>query len=205
MLFEMKRLFHVLALGVGLMVLIDASLAIYVLHQTNHARQDPNAFLRLPIACQQCGPPASPNGAGDPVSVGFASGWAVRYVAKNCPFCRQDEPRWQMLKTQMEGLGYRVYIIPPMSSDAPEESSSGTGPLEKQLRLVPIDWIKHYRLTKTPTVLVFDPGGRLIWGHEGTLKSGDPDTALQAIRSARVLGARVMGLRESKHDAKPLR
>jgi hypothetical protein len=54
-----------------------------------------------------------------------------------------------------------------------------------QAVFVPMSWIKKFRLTFTPTFVVFGPSGRLLWTHQGTLAPDDMEAALEAVKSAR--------------------
>jgi thioredoxin-related protein len=84
-----------------------------------------------------------------------------------------------MLKSQLVKKGYRIYRIPPTwdesySNSAPEVAS------ETQISYVDVSWMKWYRLTSTPTTLLFDGHGKLIWSHIGTMDKDDQKSAMQA-------------------------
>jgi hypothetical protein len=112
-------------------------------------------------------------------STASARGWIVRYASQNCTVCRADEPRWRSLKLHLLRKGYRIYIILPQardaySKDAPELSDS------TQIAYPRIGWIKLYYLTATPTTLLFDSDGKMIWNHFGQMTEDDERAALEA-------------------------
>ena len=46
---------------------------------------------------------------------------------------------------------------------------------------VKMDWIKQFRLSSTPTVVIFDNKGRVLWQRRGMLKDVDYEAAEKII------------------------
>jgi hypothetical protein len=55
-----------------------------------------------------------------------------------------------------------------------------------QAAYVDVDWIKEYRLTLTPTVLVFDADRHVVWHREGVLRRDDATSLLRVLKTARM-------------------
>lgn len=125
--------------------------------------------------------PGGYSASGNKVSVSTAreKGWAVRYASSKCEYCRADEARWSNLKLQLLNKGYRIVEIPP---DLSESFSDGAPELtgETQIPFVDVDWMKRYRLTMTPTTLLFNGHGKVIWTQDGVMSEADQKSAAQA-------------------------
>jgi len=107
------------------------------------------------------------------------TGWAVRYVSRNCGYSASDS-NWPRMASELERLGYPITLLAPRVGDemlTEKVTPAGT----RQAAFVSIDWIKSFQLTMTPTLLVFDSHGQLIWHHEGTLAPRDIDAAARAL------------------------
>ena len=108
------------------------------------------------------------------------TGWAVRYASRFCKFCQKDEPKWQSLKSRLASNKYSIFTIPVTAGESYSEDAnalSGT----VQISYVDVGWIKQYRLSATPTTLIFNKNGQIIWTHAGTMTDDDEKSALHAI------------------------
>lgn len=121
---------------------------------------------------------------GTPLDLGGGTGgFAVRYASSGCPFSRIDE-QWNVLAPKLQERGLQVVVLLPNAQD--EFSKDALVPKEAQQEAyVSIEWIKRYRLTLTPTLLIFDAHRRLIWHREGSLRPADTRAAIRAIDTAR--------------------
>jgi hypothetical protein len=54
-----------------------------------------------------------------------------------------------------------------------------------QEAFVDVEWIKHFSLSITPTLLIFDNHQRLIWQRQGMLDSADTSSAVKAVSAIR--------------------
>lgn len=173
-------IFSVLAL----LILLDGILLLYVRTVAN-ASQDPNLLYRY---TEDHVPVSQPDGyTARDVKIDAAaskkSGWAVRYAARECKFCQRDEALWNRLASELQRMGYVITVVVPSGRDAyPDDRLTPKG--AQQEVYVNLAWIEHFRLTVTPTVLVFDSERGLIWAHQGMLDQADPESALRAIKSA---------------------
>jgi hypothetical protein len=110
------------------------------------------------------------------------TGLAIRYASSRCPYCRGDK-EWHDLAARLRKRGLFVILLLPAARDEfKREAVVPDG--APQEAYVSIGWIKRYRLTATPTLLLFDEGRRLIWHREGQLRIADTHAALQAVDTA---------------------
>ena len=107
------------------------------------------------------------------------SGWAVRYAAKTCAFCAEDT-QWERLSAQLIKSGFKVTVLLPSADEAyPAQSLVPAG--APQIAFVSMDWMKQFRITITPSLLLFDRSGRLIWQQQGVLSPTNVEQALEVI------------------------
>ncbi len=169
---------RVLLVILGMLIVIDGCLFIYV--RANYPTDDPRVLYRFANESGPVAPPAgfTSKGVRASVETANATGWAIRYAALHCGYCRKDEPLWNPLKTDLQRLGYSVIVIVPHAEDEfPTSSLLGAS----QEVYVDMEWIRHFRLESTPTLLIFDAKRGLIWSHEGTLNPADPARAITTI------------------------
>jgi hypothetical protein len=107
------------------------------------------------------------------------SGWVVRYASKRCVYCLQDS-EWERLALQLERLNYRTIVLLPKEADQFDEGEI-IHQTVRQMAFVNMDWIKQFRFTMTPTVVVFDNNGRVLWHRTGMLQEADYKLAEKAI------------------------
>lgn len=112
-------------------------------------------------------------------SLSMPSGWVVRYSSKGCKFCLLDF-EWERLVPQLERLNYRTILLLPTEADQFDEGQMISGNA-KQMVFVRMDWIKQFRFTGTPTTVIFDNNGRVLWKHFGIMKEADYKSAGRAI------------------------
>lgn len=172
-----------LILVLSFLILGDAALVVYL--KNSGFQSEARLILRDPSSQGTFVPPVgfgSCAGVGeDQLNSHGYQGWAVRYSSNNCPFCKKDEALWNPLESGLREIGYRVFIIVPNTQDEfPPNSDELNG--ARQEVYVSLGWIKHFRLTVTPTLLLFNHRGELIWSHQGMLDPIDPSSALQAAK-----------------------
>jgi hypothetical protein len=163
-----------------MLVVADVALFSYVAVARGSSRLSASLFRDPPDAGSGF-PPSGYSAAGNKVAPPAASenGWAIRYASPHCEHCRADEARWSGLKTQLIKKGYHIYEIPPTSADSyPANAPELAG--ETQISFVDVGWMKRYRPMSTPTILLFNGHGRVIWTHVGEMNQDDDKSALQA-------------------------
>jgi len=90
--------------------------------------------------------------------------------------------QWHPLSTTLQQLGYQVIILVPAAKDEyPKGAETPVG--APQESYVNLEWIRKFRLTKTPTLLIFNPRQELIWAHQGVLSSNDSISAIKTVKS----------------------
>ena len=107
------------------------------------------------------------------------SGWVVRYASSSCMYCKLDY-EWEYLFHLLKSSNYRTLLLLPRSDDQFEEDQIQSEGI-RQLAYVKMDWIKQFRFTKTPTVVIFDSSGRVLWQHRGMLKDADYESAKKVV------------------------
>jgi len=107
------------------------------------------------------------------------SGWVVRYTSSGCIYCKMDF-EWERLASQLEILNYRtILLLPKEAVKLDEEQIIPENAL--QMAYFKMDWIKQFHFTGTPTVVIFDNNGRLLWHRSGMLNEADYESAKRAI------------------------
>lgn len=108
-----------------------------------------------------------------------ASGWVVRYASKGCVYCMLDF-EWEWLVPQLEQRNYRSIVLLPKEEDRFDEDRI-VPRTAQQMAFVKMDWLKQFRFTGTPTVIIFDNKGHVLWSHYGILKEADYKSAEKTI------------------------
>jgi len=176
---SMKRCIGV---ALGMLIVLDSFLYLQAKTKLDHVAQDTTILYRSPDKTNTIGPPDGFNSSSIKVDITRKSnkGWVVRYAAKNCEFCRADEPRWNQMSADLQRLGYSVIFIVPQASEAyPDNSLALMGTREEVY--VNLEWVKRFRLSMTPTLLIFAPDQKLLWFHQGALGPADPASAFRTI------------------------
>jgi hypothetical protein len=110
-------------------------------------------------------------------------GWVIRYAGNGCKFCLQDT-QWKNLAGNLQHAGFDVIVLlPGPQEEFPKNHLVPEG--APQEAFIDSEWIKHFRLLVTPTVLLFDSHQRLIWHRQGMLGSSDVSSALDAVSDIR--------------------
>jgi len=112
-------------------------------------------------------------------SLPLPSGWVVRYVSKDCIYCELDF-EWERLALHLEKHNYRTILL--LAKEAGQFEKDQIVPeTAQQLVFIRMDWIKQFRLTETPTVIIFNNDGRVLWSHRGMLEHADYKSAEKVI------------------------
>lgn len=110
-------------------------------------------------------------------------GWAIRYISSKCGYCEADT-HGKRLAVELERSGRSVITLVPRAGEEVVVTDAVVRPESAQVAFVPMEWAKRFRLTGTPTFLIFGSTGRLIWHHEGTLAPADVEAALRVTKEA---------------------
>lgn len=106
-------------------------------------------------------------------------GFAIWYASRTCPYCKRDY-QWDKLASQLQIDGVPIAILLPAAGFG--FSYLETRPLgADQVAFVDAAWLKRYPLSVTPTLLIFDRKGQLIWYKWGVLTEEDRRNALAAV------------------------
>ena len=112
-------------------------------------------------------------------SVSVPSGWVVRYASNGCIYCKMDF-EWEKLLNLLDRYNYRTIFLLPREADQFDENQIPSKSIQ-QIAFVKMDWIKQFRFTSTPTVIIFDNNGSVIWHRNGMLNGADYESAKKAI------------------------
>jgi len=88
------------------------------------------------------------------------SGWVVRFVSSGCIYCKMDF-EWEKLVPLFERYNYRTILLLPRETDQFDEDQIFPETARK-MAFVKMDWIKQFRFSGTPTIVVFDNKGRVL-------------------------------------------
>ena len=105
--------------------------------------------------------------------------WVMRYGAKSCLYCKEDEAIWLTLAAELKQRKYVIVTVPLSAQDEYPANSTALAD-GTQVTFINTSWVKPFRLRKTPTVLIFAGRKGAIWAHEGKLDAGDVRSALKA-------------------------
>jgi hypothetical protein len=170
---------------IGLLVVVDGAMILrYRTAIAAHSAQDSALLYRSPGERGLIPFPDGYTAKGEKINIVLHSqaGWAVRYAAKGCLYCRNDK-QWGVLSNELQRRGYQVIVVTSSAREAyPEGDLVPRGAAQEAF--VRMEWIKRFRLVGTPTLLIFGPDQRLIWSHQGMLSADDQQSAVRAIKGA---------------------
>lgn len=93
--------------------------------------------------------------------------WVVRYEMSNCEYCSDASTSpWGRFAAAVGALHCPVFVIPPYPGDAVPPATMIPSNAKEEV-LVGMEFAKHYRLSVTPTTMVFAAPGKLLWGWQG--------------------------------------
>jgi len=109
-------------------------------------------------------------------------GYVLRYSSQSCQYSRNDL-LWPTLADAFAKNNFDVSVLIPDHTSALLENEVFPKSA-RQIAFVPLDWMNHFQLTVTPTILAFDAGGRLVWHRVGMLRGVDVENAMAAMTTA---------------------
>jgi hypothetical protein len=170
---------------VGLMTAVDGIMILHLQLTAAHRSHNVDSFYRDATSASLIPPPVGFSARGESVLAipWKQKGWAVRYSAKDCHFCQQDEKQWSQVASELRRLGYRIIQVSPNSKEMGQEESQASIGVQQEA-YVSMEWIRRLRLTVTPTLLIFAPDQRLIWANQGTLNWADRKSVVRTIETA---------------------
>jgi thioredoxin-related protein len=112
-------------------------------------------------------------------SLSEPSGWVVRYTSRGCIYCNLDF-EWERLTPLLEHLNYRTILLLPRETDQYDEDWI-IPETAQQMAFVRMDWIKQFRFSATPTLVIYDKNGRVLWHRIGMLNEDDYQSAEKAV------------------------
>lgn len=165
----------------AVVTIADVTMYSYLKVLTHQSATDSTPFVRNISGAAASLRPHGYSDAGVEVPAASSSdkGWAVRYTSLGCKFSRADEPMWRVLKSALVSGGYHIYDVAPYPLKRLPAPAGDQH--ESQIAFIDVGWMKQYRLTGTPTTLIFNSHGRIIWTHSGTMDTEDQKSALQTI------------------------
>jgi len=109
-------------------------------------------------------------------------GWAIRYAEVGCKYCASDA-QWKLLASKLQEAGFEIIVLlPSPKGEYPQDGLVPKG--IQQAAFMNVEWIKHFRLSVTPTILLFDNRQRLLWQRQGVLDSQDVASAVRVINGS---------------------
>lgn len=173
----------------GVLIVTDTALMMCVRSLSGESQAAASAAFRRPGSGD--GPTPRPDGfttSGGSLNrvLNSRAGLVVRYAARTCGYCTRDT-QWSRLAPQLVRSGYQVLVLLPTAGEAYAGNNvipSGA----PQAAFISMEWLKRFRLTMTPSLLIFSRTGQLIWSRQGMLSPGDPEAAMRAIEGAKSRG-----------------
>jgi len=164
----------------GLVIVIDGILFIYVRYNLDSFAKDTSLLYRAGRESSPAQDPIGYTSTGAKIVPATKGGLAVRFASKDCQFSRADAANWNAISSEFHRRGYDVIIVvtkveEQYPSDAPELKAA------HQEAYVDMGWIERFRLTLTPTLLIFAPSKQLMWAHQGALRAEDVSSAERAM------------------------
>jgi len=174
------RIKHALYLSLAIVAGVDVALFVYVT-VARHLIPSTGAFIRGETISEVGSPPSGYSDEGEKIPAPKAGhGWAVRYTTPECEFSRADRTPWSSLEGQLVARGYWIYEIAPRTGNLKVlRTSKETG--KTHIAFVDVGWMKRYRLTATPTTVIFNERGKIVWTHVGTMGQDDQKSAVRAL------------------------
>lgn len=172
---------HGLSALIACMVVANALLYVRDRSEERHLSSAPSALLRDSRATATLAGIEAYTTNGDHLNLGSktGAGYVIRYASRHCGYCRRDAPAWKQAATQLAGKGFRIFTLVPSSREAYADHQvipAGT----PQIVDIGMEWVKRLSPMGTPTLLITDPDGLILWQHEGELSDQDLHAAISA-------------------------
>jgi hypothetical protein len=103
----------------------------------------------------------------------------LRYASTSCSYCKQDRAFFNLLFRQLRQVGCTAVVLAPTREEL-EAPSDG----EHRLEFTTAATARALPLTATPTTLLFDWAGRVIWLKQGAMDRDDVGRAIRAAAGA---------------------
>jgi len=95
----------------------------------------------------------------------------VRFGSRTCPFSRSDDYLFRRLETKLIGEGCDSTVLAPSSDVQPDGYSQTRS--RHILNEVSLEFLRHAKLTRTPTTMILAQRWRLIWLKVGVMTEQD--------------------------------
>lgn len=165
------------------MIILDLALFVRVSSAERRLRSVATV-VRPSAGTEMIPPPSGFQRDGTKIDLsGARKGWAIRYAGEGCPFCLKDT-QWNVLAQQLQDMGIEPIVLLPSPRDEFRKSHLVPQGIQQEA-FVGMEWIDHFSLTMTPTLLLIDNHGRLIWQRQGMLDSSDTSSAIEAVSAIR--------------------
>jgi hypothetical protein len=165
------------------MIILDLALFVRV-SLAERRLQSVATVVRPGAGTEMIPPPSGFRSDGTRIDLSMArKGWAVRYAGESCPFCAKDT-QWNVLANRLQDMGIEPIVLLPSPQDEFRKTHLVPEGIPQEA-YVDMEWVKHFRLTMTPTLLLFDNHQRLIWQRQGMLDPSDTSAAIKAVSAIR--------------------
>lgn len=95
----------------------------------------------------------------------------IHYTAKTCTFCAMENSTWLELKFDALAAKCDVISVVPNIAELPSSSPPDTA------LFVSTAFAKTFGATRTPTTVLTDPEGNVLWEKDGMMSKSDKATA----------------------------
>jgi len=107
------------------------------------------------------------------------SGWVVRYASNGCIYCKLDH-EWERLAYQLEQENFRIITLLPNEMNQFDDAQI-IPKTARQMVFIKMDWAKQFRFIGTPSVIIFDNNGHVLWHRTGMLNDVDYVSAKKVV------------------------
>ncbi len=101
----------------------------------------------------------------------------IHYTAKTCSFCEKENPVWLRLKFNALAKRCDVVSLVPNVAELPASSSPDTA------LFVSTEFARTLGATRTPTTVITDSTGHVIWMKEGMMSEADENQAVSFLQN----------------------
>jgi hypothetical protein len=165
------------------MIILDLALFVRV-SSAERRLQSLDTVIRPSAGIEAIPPPSGFSRDGTRIDLsGGRKGWAVRYAGEGCKFCLTDT-QWTVLAQDLKDMGVEPIVLLPHPQDEFLKRHLVPEGIPQEA-FVDVEWIKHFSLNITPTVLIFDSHHHLIWQRQGMLDSSDVSSAVKVVSAIR--------------------
>ena len=107
----------------------------------------------------------------------------IRFATPRCKYCREDLPSWNYLAKAAALRGCSVTSVLPMYEEPMKEYPGHDQPEGDTVVFPSPSFAKDTRFRMTPTTIICDKGGQVLWIKNGIMSDADRASAVNVLQS----------------------